>query len=77
MEFLRLGDPGSELPVVRHSDTYYRLDSLTADIDGAFLVSDGLTRAAAAVNAGELDVFDAPERADSLLQAPEHRRRPL
>jgi len=61
MEFMRLGDLGSELPVVRHKDTYYRLDGLTADIDGAFLAQDGISRAQTALAAGQLPVFEAPE----------------
>ncbi|MCU1638443.1 MAG: 2-keto-4-pentenoate hydratase/2-oxohepta-3-ene,7-dioic acid hydratase [Microbacteriaceae bacterium] len=58
MEFMRLGDAGSELPVLRHHGTYYRLDGLTADIDGAFLAESGLARARAAFEDGELPVLD-------------------
>jgi len=65
---MRLGEAGSELPVVRQNDTYYRLDGLTADIDGAFLAADDLYRASAALDAGELPVFDAP--ADIRIGAP-------
>lgn len=61
MELMRLGELGSELPVVRHKDTYFRLDGLTADIDGAFLAQDGIARAQAALAAGELPVFEAAE----------------
>ncbi len=61
MEFMRLGELGSELPVVRHNDRYYRLDGLTADIDGAFLAQGGISRARAALAAGELPVFDAAD----------------
>jgi 2-keto-4-pentenoate hydratase/2-oxohepta-3-ene-1,7-dioic acid hydratase in catechol pathway len=61
MEFMRLGEFGSELPVVRHDDTYYRLDGITDDIDGAFLAADGIERARAALEAGELPVFEAED----------------
>jgi len=61
MEFMRLGEFGSELPVVRHDDTYYRLDGITDDIDGAFLAADGIERARAALDAGELPEFDAED----------------
>lgn len=61
MEFMRLGELGSDLPVVRHNDTYYRLDGLTADIDGAFLAQDGIARSEAALTAGELPVLKAAE----------------
>ncbi|MFE7845701.1 fumarylacetoacetate hydrolase family protein [Microbacterium sp. NPDC057407] len=54
MTFGRLGDPGREIPVVRHEGRTYDLRPLTADIDGAFLASGGLARSAAAVAAGEL-----------------------
>ena len=61
MEFLRLGDAGSETPAVRHDGRILRLDSLTADIDGAFLAGDGIARTRAAVDAGELPVFDGAD----------------
>ena len=50
MRFMRLGEPGSELPVVSDGETAWDLRPLTADIDGAFLAADGLTRAEAAVH---------------------------
>jgi 2,4-diketo-3-deoxy-L-fuconate hydrolase len=44
--FLRLGEPGDEIPVVQADDGVMRdLRSITPDIDGAFLASDGLARA--------------------------------
>ena len=61
MEFMRLGEFGSELPVLRVDGNYYRLDGLTDDIDGAFLAADGIARARAALAAGQLPVFDAPD----------------
>lgn len=54
MRFMRLGETGAEIPAVSDGDTTWDLRPLTADIDGAFLASDGLTRAAAAAAAGEL-----------------------
>lgn len=50
----RLGDPGSEIPVIRHDGRFLDLRPLTADIDGAFLSSGGVERAVAAAAAGEL-----------------------
>lgn len=45
-KFMRLGSFGSEIPVIDSGDGVLRdLRSLTADIDGAFLESDGLSRA--------------------------------
>jgi 2,4-didehydro-3-deoxy-L-rhamnonate hydrolase len=61
LEFMRLGEFGSELPVLRVDGSYYRLDGLTDDIDGAFLAADGIARARAALAAGQLPVFDAPD----------------
>lgn len=58
MRFMRLGEPGAEIPVAADDDDTWDLRSLTADLDGAFLASGGLTRAAAAIAAGELTPFD-------------------
>ncbi|MGZ0712331.1 fumarylacetoacetate hydrolase family protein (plasmid) [Coraliomargarita sp. W4R53] len=60
MTFARLGDAGSEIPVIRHDDRILDLRSITSDIDGAFLASNGIERARAAADAGEL-----PELADA------------
>ena len=55
MELLRLGAVGEERPYVRDADgTVYDLSSVTADIDGAFLASDGIGRTRAALAAGSL-----------------------
>jgi 2-keto-4-pentenoate hydratase/2-oxohepta-3-ene-1,7-dioic acid hydratase in catechol pathway len=60
VELLRLGAVGEERPYVRDADgTVYDLTSVTADIDGAFLSSDGIARARAALEAGSLPVVDA------------------
>ncbi len=55
MTFGRLGDAGSEIPVVHRDGRAYDLRLLTADIDGAFLASGGLARATAAVDEGRLE----------------------
>lgn len=54
MHFLRIGEPGSERPVVEESGTVYELGDLTADLDGAFLAADGISRVRQALAAGEL-----------------------
>ncbi|TCC54610.1 FAA hydrolase family protein [Kribbella pittospori] len=55
MELLRLGAVGEERPYVRAADgTVHDLSSVTAEIDGAFLAADGIARARAALEAGDL-----------------------
>jgi 2,4-didehydro-3-deoxy-L-rhamnonate hydrolase len=55
VELLRLGAVGEERPYVRDADgTVYDLSSVTADIDGAFLASDGIARVRAALADGSL-----------------------
>jgi 2-keto-4-pentenoate hydratase/2-oxohepta-3-ene-1,7-dioic acid hydratase in catechol pathway len=62
VELLRLGAVGEERPYVRDADgTVYDLSSVTADIDGAFLSSDGIARARAALEAGSLPAVDAAD----------------
>lgn len=39
MRYLRLGDPGEEIPVARIDGNHYDLRALTPDIDGDFLAS--------------------------------------
>jgi 2-keto-4-pentenoate hydratase/2-oxohepta-3-ene-1,7-dioic acid hydratase in catechol pathway len=56
--FVRLGPEGSEIPVLLVDDVAHDLRGLTADLDGAFLAADGLARARAAADAGELPVLD-------------------
>jgi 2-keto-4-pentenoate hydratase/2-oxohepta-3-ene-1,7-dioic acid hydratase in catechol pathway len=57
VELLRLGAVGEERPYVRATDgTVYDLSSVTADIDGAFLASDGIARTRSALEAGSLPV---------------------
>lgn len=58
MRLLRLGPSGQEIPAVEDGGTVRDLRPLTADIDGAFLASDGIARARSALAAGELPVLD-------------------
>lgn len=58
MRFMRLGEPGAEIPAVTDGVTTWDLRPLTADIDGAFLAADGLARAEAAASAGDLPGLD-------------------
>jgi 2-keto-4-pentenoate hydratase/2-oxohepta-3-ene-1,7-dioic acid hydratase in catechol pathway len=64
----RLGEPGGEIPVIRHEGRVYDLRPLTADIDGAFLSGDGIARARSAAAAGELSELDGA--ADLRVAAP-------
>jgi 2-keto-4-pentenoate hydratase/2-oxohepta-3-ene-1,7-dioic acid hydratase in catechol pathway len=60
MRIMRLGAPGSEIPVVLAPDGTHRdLRPLTSDIDAAFLGAHALDRAREAVEAGTLPVIDA------------------
>jgi 2-keto-4-pentenoate hydratase/2-oxohepta-3-ene-1,7-dioic acid hydratase in catechol pathway len=72
VQFLRLGAPGSERPAVRTEDgTTYDLSSVTADIDGKFLSSDGIVATRAALEAGELTrLDDANLRVGAPIAAP-------
>ncbi|HEU4947552.1 MAG TPA: fumarylacetoacetate hydrolase family protein [Kribbella sp.] len=59
MELLRLGAVGAERPFVRAADsTVHDLSSVTAEIDGAFLASDGIARTRAALVAGTLPAVE-------------------
>jgi 2-keto-4-pentenoate hydratase/2-oxohepta-3-ene-1,7-dioic acid hydratase in catechol pathway len=58
VQLLRLGEPGSERPAVRHDGSTYDLTPLTADVDGRFLDSGGIGATRAALAAGELPVLD-------------------
>lgn len=58
MRFARFGAAGSERPALLHGDVYYDLSGVTPDITGEFLESDGLARAAAALDAGALPTLD-------------------
>ncbi|MCU1404046.1 MAG: hydrolase family protein [Glaciihabitans sp.] len=54
MKFARLGEVGSETPVLQANGLSYDLSSITPDITGDFLASGGVATAAAALDAGEL-----------------------
>lgn len=55
MQIIRLGPTGSERPAVRDDDgNVFDLSGLTADVDGAFLSSDGIARARQALETGDL-----------------------
>ncbi|ACU73779.1 5-carboxymethyl-2-hydroxymuconateDelta-isomerase [Catenulispora acidiphila DSM 44928] len=59
MRLLRIGPPGAERPAMIAADgEVYDLRALTADIDGGFLAGDGISRAHAAQERGELPALD-------------------
>ncbi|PPG29146.1 fumarylacetoacetate hydrolase family protein [Pseudoclavibacter sp. RFBB5] len=58
MRFLRLGDEGVEVPVLRVDGIDFDLSGVTADLDGEFFETDGIARAKVAHAAGELPVLD-------------------
>lgn len=60
MKFARLGDPGSEIPVVIAEDRTYDLRPVTSDVNGDFLAADPVGRTRAALDAGTL-----PELSDA------------
>lgn len=53
MKFMRIGDTGTEKPVVKHEGRYYSLEGITDGLPGTFW-SDGPARVARALEAGEL-----------------------
>jgi 2-keto-4-pentenoate hydratase/2-oxohepta-3-ene-1,7-dioic acid hydratase in catechol pathway len=60
VKLLRVGAPGEERPAVRTDEgRLLDLSCVTSDVDGAFLASDGIDRARAAVAAGTLPALDA------------------
>ena len=54
MKFARLGESGSEIPVVLDGDRRLDLRPLTSDVDGRFLADDPVGRTSAAIAAGLL-----------------------
>lgn len=54
MKFARLGEPGSEIPVVLDGDRHLDLRPITSDVDGGFLADDPVGRTSAALTAGLL-----------------------
>ncbi len=61
MKLARLGDIGSEIPVIITGDATYDLRNLTADIDGHFLEGNGLDAARTALQAGSLPELASAE----------------
>jgi len=59
INFARLGATGAEIPVIQRDGVAYDLRSLAGDIDGAFFAADGMSRALAALQAGELPALDS------------------
>lgn len=68
MKFARLGPIGQETPTVFHEGRHYDLLTLTADIDGDFLATDGAERARVALEAGWLP--EIPNAAALRIGAP-------
>ncbi|WP_102194084.1 fumarylacetoacetate hydrolase family protein [Microbacterium aurantiacum] len=58
MKFARLGDPGTEIPVLIEGDHYLDLRAVTSDVNGDFLAGDFRTRVAAAREADLLPVLE-------------------
>ena len=60
MKFARLGESGSEIPVVIDGDRTFDLRPVTSDVNGEFLADDPVGRIRAALEAGTLsEVADA------------------
>jgi 2-keto-4-pentenoate hydratase/2-oxohepta-3-ene-1,7-dioic acid hydratase in catechol pathway len=72
MKLMRVGQRGSERPVLLADDgRHLDLSGLTADIDAAFLASDGVSEVRAALDAGELSEVDVTgERIGSPVARP-------
>ncbi|WP_028278887.1 fumarylacetoacetate hydrolase family protein [Arthrobacter sp. H5] len=58
MELMRLGQPGREIPAVRHDGNYYDLRRVTADITGTFLGDGGIRQVREALVEGQLPVLE-------------------
>ncbi|MFY9714372.1 MAG: fumarylacetoacetate hydrolase family protein [Microbacterium sp.] len=58
MKFARLGDPGTEIPVLIEGDHYLDLRAVTSDVNGDFLAGDFRARVAAAREADLLPVLE-------------------
>ena len=61
MELRRLGPLGQEKPAVVDAGVTYRLEELTAEIDGAFLAADGIARVREALATGRLPLWEGAE----------------
>lgn len=68
MKFARLGEIGSEIPVVIYGDRTYDLRPVTTDVSGDFLAADPVARTRAALDAGTLSELDGA--ADLRIGAP-------
>ncbi|MFE6963577.1 fumarylacetoacetate hydrolase family protein [Agromyces sp. NPDC057679] len=68
MRFARLGDPGSEIPVLLDDGRALDLRGVTRDIDAAFLGGDGREQVQAALEAGTLP--ELPGSAELRIGAP-------
>src|SRR6478735_9168419 len=68
MKFARLGESGSEIPVVIDGDRHLDLRPLTSDVDGGFLADDPVGRTSAALTAGLLPELEGA--ADLRIGAP-------
>lgn len=66
MRLARLGPAGEETPVLLDGEDTFDLSGVTADIDGAFLASDGLERVRAAAAAGQLPPYRPSSDADRI-----------
>src|SRR3954453_14745797 len=63
MRLLRVGPPGAETPpALDQTGRLLGLSALTTEIDGAFLAGDGVDRARAAIEAGDLPELDPAVR---------------
>ncbi|MDW4572160.1 fumarylacetoacetate hydrolase family protein [Microbacterium sp. M3] len=61
MKFARLGESGSEIPVVLDGDRHLDLRPVTSDVDGAFLADDPVGRTRAAIAAGQLSELEGAD----------------
>jgi 2-keto-4-pentenoate hydratase/2-oxohepta-3-ene-1,7-dioic acid hydratase in catechol pathway len=62
MKLARLGNAGSEIPVVHSGDRSFDLRGITSKIDGDFFAGGGVARVAAALQAGALPELVGAER---------------
>ncbi len=71
MYLQRRGEPGAERPVAVVDETLYDMASLTEDINGDFLASDGIARTRQAISAGDLPTIeDVGQRVGAPLARP-------
>ena len=58
MRFLRVGEPGAELPAVEDGGRVFDVGPVAADLDGGFFATDGIRRVREALSAGALPATD-------------------